>query len=408
MMTPSSIFIIGGGIQGVCTAYYLTQLAKKHGRSISVTILEGSGIAAGASGKAGGLLALDWHGPSTSSLSSLSYKLHCDLANEHDGGRRWGYRTLDTLSVSADMTRATKKREDVVSSKKLKEKNGFFDWLNQDALGETSVLGTRESTAQVHPRLFTQGLAEIMLQEGDVKVVYGSATALNKNEDGSFTVKYSPRQEERSSKASEQKSIRTAEMSLGPADRLVITAGPWTGSLLKQLGIQGGGRTRRIEGSRAHSVVFKTAESRALPAQALFTSIKEKAGSFCEPEIYNRPDGTAYACGPTDDSSLPTLASEVEIDPSATALIIQQVADLAPEYLSVNDGPHSATIEVEQACYLPVGSGDPVIGKVEENVWVGAGHSCWGILNGPATGLCLAELILEGKASSADIRRLGP
>ena len=37
-----------------------------------------------------------------------------------------------------------------------------------------------------------------------------------------------------------------------------------------------------------------------------------------------------------------------------------------------------------------------------------AGHSCWGILNGPATGLVMAELIAEGKASSVDIRRLDP
>lgn len=37
-----------------------------------------------------------------------------------------------------------------------------------------------------------------------------------------------------------------------------------------------------------------------------------------------------------------------------------------------------------------------------------AGHSCWGILNGPATGLVMAELIAEGKASSVDIRKLDP
>ena len=37
-----------------------------------------------------------------------------------------------------------------------------------------------------------------------------------------------------------------------------------------------------------------------------------------------------------------------------------------------------------------------------------AGHSCWGILNGPATGLVMAELIAEGTASSIDIRRLDP
>ena len=40
--------------------------------------------------------------------------------------------------------------------------------------------------------------------------------------------------------------------------------------------------------------------------------------------------------------------------------------------------------------------------------FVTAGHSCWGILNGPATGLVMAELIAEGKAKSVDIRKLDP
>ena len=42
------------------------------------------------------------------------------------------------------------------------------------------------------------------------------------------------------------------------------------------------------------------------------------------------------------------------------------------------------------------------------DVLMGAGHSCWGILNGPATGLVMAELIAEGKATSVDIRKLDP
>jgi len=45
--------------------------------------------------------------------------------------------------------------------------------------------------------------------------------------------------------------------------------------------------------------------------------------------------------------------------------------------------------------------GVPAIGKLPSapGVYVGTGHSCWGILNGPATGKALAELILDGKQS---------
>lgn len=59
---PRRIAVVGGGIIGSCTAFYLARLATQHAQHVQVTLIEGSGIAAGASGKAGGLLALDWHG----------------------------------------------------------------------------------------------------------------------------------------------------------------------------------------------------------------------------------------------------------------------------------------------------------------------------------------------------------
>lgn len=34
--------------------------------------------------------------------------------------------------------------------------------------------------------------------------------------------------------------------------------------------------------------------------------------------------------------------------------------------------------------------------------------SCWGITQGPGTGKVLSEMILEGKAKSADVSKLAP
>lgn len=96
--------------------------------------------------------------------------------------------------------------------------------------------------------------------------------------------------------------------------------------------------------------------------------------------LQNRPDNTAYACGPTDRSDLPELAKDVKVDARAAEAIIAQIGGLSPEYLGVNNG--QATVVARQACYLPVGSGDPVIAKLEPGLYVGAGHSCWGITNG--------------------------
>ncbi|KAK4053328.1 hypothetical protein OIO90_003940 [Microbotryomycetes sp. JL221] len=380
MSSGHKVCIIGGGIQGVCTAYYLA----KRGCT-NVTILEGSSVAAGASGKAGGLLALDWHGPTTASLAELSYKLHSQLADEHDGRSKWGYRALDTLSVSADVT----KSKSGAKTKPLK--NGHqqsFAWLSKEALREGSVLGSRETTAQVHPGLFTPAIAEIVKQQG-VRVIVATAKAFERSADGSTMSVKAETQE------GEQVSVE------GVTD-LAVCAGPWTGQLLQRFGIDGG-RANDIVGSRAHSVVIRPPEGKVLPAQALFTSVKE-GNRLHEPEIYNRPDNTAYACGPTDKSALPELAKDVQVDAKAADAILGQVGGLSPEYLDACGG--GATVVAKQACFLPVGSGDPVIDKIGDKVFVAAGHSCWGITNGPATGLVMAELILDGKASSADISAL--
>ena len=59
-----------------------------------------------------------------------------------------------------------------------------------------------------------------------------------------------------------------------------------------------------------------------------------------------------------------------------------------------------------QACYRPVtADGIPLIGPVAgvEGAFVATGHSVWGMLNGPATGEAIAELIIDGAASTVDI-----
>lgn len=65
MSTDTDIVIIGGGIVGVTTAYYLTQDAEVREKDLRVTLIEEGEIAGGASGKAAGFLAKDWFGSAT-------------------------------------------------------------------------------------------------------------------------------------------------------------------------------------------------------------------------------------------------------------------------------------------------------------------------------------------------------
>ena len=93
------IVIVGGGIIGCCTAYYLTQHPSFSPSTHHITIIESRRIAGGASGKAGGLLA-SWAFPHQ--IVPLSFQLHQELSDEYDGENNWDYRRLTTVSLEAD------------------------------------------------------------------------------------------------------------------------------------------------------------------------------------------------------------------------------------------------------------------------------------------------------------------
>lgn len=74
----------------------------------------------------------------------------------------------------------------------------------------------------------------------------------------------------------------------------------------------------------------------------------------------------------------------------------------------------SAPIKAKQACYLPrhvrFGSENgPLVGRTTvPGLWIAAGHTCWGIQNGPGTGKLMSEFILDGEAKSANVDKLDP
>ena len=68
-------------------------------------------------------------------------------------------------------------------------------------------------------------------------------------------------------------------------------------------------------------------------------------------------------------------------------------------------------IIARQACFRPLTEdGLPLIGKVprSEGLYVATGHNVWGILNAPATGEALAELIADGAAEGTDLKPFDP
>ncbi|KAK1829603.1 FAD dependent oxidoreductase [Podospora conica] len=435
-----NIVIVGGGVIGCTTAYYLTRHPKYDPALHQITLLEASSIAAGSSGKAGGLLGL-WAYPEC--LVPLSYRLHRELAAEHNGAERWGYRRLGCGSISAVVNSVKQETEPRVQSddanpgktepplpiqstaatgkgdtdsktwEKLPKQDEAaasmltdsplpldLDWIDRQLVTHYSEMGQPGSTetSQVHPFHFTTAIAELAQAKGVVIKLGAQVTKIHHSKSAVSGLDYLDRQ-------------TSQTLTLTDLTDVIVTAGPWTGSLLPKA---------RIEGLRAHSVVLAADVS----PYAVFTDIqlpasytpphraakgqRRKHKGRVDPEIYARPFGEVYACGEPDTSTpLPETADLVACD-------TDQCDDLVAYIGTVSPALAAAPVKARQACYLPrhMRFGDerpPLVGATAvPGLWIAAGHTCWGIQNGPGTGYLMAEMLMDGEARSADIARLDP
>src|SRR5207245_2059750 len=119
---------------------------------------------------------------------------------------------------------------------------------------------------------------------------------------------------------------------------------------------------------------------------------------------FPRPDGTIYVCAISSETSLPVDPQDVTPDPGAIERLHAICADISPVLAS-------AKIIAAQACFRPIArDGLPLLGRVpgSANAYIATGHSVWGILNAPATGEAMAELIADGRARSVDLTPFDP
>jgi len=157
----------------------------------------------------------------------------------------------------------------------------------------------------------------------------------------------------------------------------------------------------RVYGLKGYSVTLAAPD---VPAHALFVDYRTADGRALEPEIFPRPEGEVYVCGMADPAPLPESPELVEVNEGSCAVLARAAG-------RVSTALAQARIVRRQACYRPVtDDGLPLIGRVPgvRGAYVATGHGPWGILNAPATGLALAELVAEGATASLDLRAFDP
>ncbi|KJX96485.1 FAD dependent oxidoreductase like protein [Zymoseptoria brevis] len=365
------IVIIGGGIIGCCTAYYLTRHPKYERERDRIIILEATKIAGGASGKAGGFIA-PWADPPC--LANLAWRLHSELTKEFDGVNRYGYREVRRLHCTVRFQEASK---DSIPQESVP----LPAWMCEDRTA-TAVL--KGHGAQLHPLLFTSLMAEEAEARG-ARIVLGSASSINYSEDGATV------------KSVSYTAQGSGDITYLPASHVILAAGPWAPTILPKL---------PIEGARNCAIHLRVPSQDLSPDLVFFND--EIPNFFPRVKFYPRPDNTIHISAGTDNrTTLPSSTTLVQADKE----ICEQLR-LAADFISPR--LRGREVLVEQACYRPaltIPGRDRIHGPLLavtpiSGLVLAVGHDNWGIQNGPATGKLVSELVCDGEAASADISSL--
>ena len=353
------VVICGGGVIGACTAYFLSR------RGIDVTVVERTEIAAAASGKAGGFLALDWcAGTPLDALARRSFQLHAALPKEI--GADWSYRRMNAYSGVVVGERSARRHEPAE-----------LDWLADGviiALAARHDGNDRDRPAAHLHHGHDDGRAGL-----GAKLRPGRVTGLVAR------CRWIGRARRRSRRR--RSSRRTRSSSRWDPGRCWRRSGwpcpPCTGCKV-----------------RASS----TTPARTSRPTRSFSNITTTDGEAVSVELFPRGDGTTHITAFSDQAPLPIDPAAVTPDPRAIERLQAIAERLSPAF-------RAERIVARQSCFRPVTQdGLPLIGPVPgvAGAYIATGHSVWGILNAPATGEALAELIADGAARSTDLTPFDP
>ena len=357
MAQSSEVVIVGGGVAGCATAYYLSLAGVK------ATIIEREGISSQASGfSAGGLNPLEGScipGP-LSALAMTSFKLHKELWGtlRRESGIDFQSRIISLTKVAFAEKEVPALQESMSLFEDAREEGFSGEWLHRSEvlkleprLSDKLIGGVRLfGNATLSSLLYTQALAEVAQKNG-ATIVAGNVRGV-RLENGRVL------------------SVILADDEIA-CDRVVLAAGPWSREAEQWLDI-------------------------SLPVDPLKGEILRLelhgpplAGDFsgAGASVYPRADGLVW-CGTTEvDEGFNKEPTE-----AAKAKIWGAAAELMPELAHATLVKHTACLRPLTPDYMPI------IGRAPgwDNVYLATGAGKKGILLSTGMGKATADLMTEG------------
>ena len=370
MQSKTQVVIVGGGVIGCATAYYLAK------SQVKVTVIEPLSIASGASGSSAGILT-PYSGsmnPKLLALSAPTLKLHSDLhlSLYDELGVDYGYQLKPHIRCAFSHTGV----ENLVNWQKERRNEGFeTEWLSPDEARRVTgwltgdILGAvfSEIEPTIDSYLFTHALVNSAKNNG-ASVIQSKVCGLIKGREG------------------QSLGVFLENGNRIESDVIVLTMGPWAKNANEWLNWD-----IPVEPQKGQ-LLHLTETSDRPKLQAAITNFE--AGTIIVPKKLAK-----VIVGSTKEDT----GFENGITGSARADIIKSASQVSTV------AAHSS-IAGQTSCLRPYpNDGMPYVGKVPkwDNIYLATGHWSEGIHFSPLTGKWIADHITV-KKSIFDLSALDP